>query len=467
MVDYSNIPRDSRRVPLETRVQFKFDRFSGFISEYSSNISPGGMFIRTFTPEPAGRILDFEFRLGDGFELIKGRGEVVWNRDRDEGPARPAGMGIRFLELSQESKDLIYRIVDTYVQEGGIPFDVSLVPPDPIPSGAPPRAAAPVSSPPAGLPAFSRDLPPEFAVEDEEPFQLDPLPAAPPPDLDMSGGPPPLETPDFPRAAFSPGGYEPPPTGWEPELPLASPAPPPFYLPEPSAPRDEPTPLTNYAGSASAPQARSRTSPWLLAGLGLVVLVAALFLLRDRLLDWAGLGDEPTIAQATPAPRPRRAPQRQPAPAATPAPAEPAPTPVLIEEEAPPAETPAPGPAPEPAAETAGPAARALERITFEAVPGGGTRVLLHGDGSWPAGRWTRVSIEGNPPREVIKLSGIERPYPTTRLVAGTPELLQVRTGYHAGQELHVVLDLSNPRVQIAEVQPVGDQLRVLLRTRN
>ena len=30
--DYSNIPRDSRRVPLATKVAFKFDRFSGFIS---------------------------------------------------------------------------------------------------------------------------------------------------------------------------------------------------------------------------------------------------------------------------------------------------------------------------------------------------------------------------------------------------------------------------------------------------
>src|SRR4029450_12044021 len=78
MVDYSNIPRDSRRVPLETRVQFKFDRFSGFISEYSANISPGGMFLRTSTPRPPGTVLELEFRLGDGFELIKGRGEVRW-----------------------------------------------------------------------------------------------------------------------------------------------------------------------------------------------------------------------------------------------------------------------------------------------------------------------------------------------------------------------------------------------------
>ena len=114
MVDYSNIPRDSRRVPIATKVQFKFDRFSGFISEYSSNISPTGMFIVTENPEPPGRILDLEFRLGDGFEIIKGQGEVVWSRSVPEGPSRPPGMGIRFLELSPGSQDLIYRIVDRY-----------------------------------------------------------------------------------------------------------------------------------------------------------------------------------------------------------------------------------------------------------------------------------------------------------------------------------------------------------------
>ncbi len=92
---------------------------------------------------------------------------------------------------------------------------------------------------------------------------------------------------------------------------------------------------------------------------------------------------------------------------------------------------------------------------------------MLQGDGSWAAGRWSNVTLEGNPPREVIKLSGMGRPYPSTRLVAGTPELLQVRTGYHPGQELHVVLDLANPRVQVAGVEPAGDQLRILLRTRD
>ncbi len=152
MVDYSNIPRDSRRVPLETRVQFKFDRFDGFISEYSANISPGGMFIRTRVPQPPGTVLDFEFRLGDGFELIRGRGEVVWNRLEDEGPARPGGMGLHFLELAEGSKELIYRIVDQHVALGGTPFDIMQRPPDPVPT-TPPVLPPPLSTGHALAPA--------------------------------------------------------------------------------------------------------------------------------------------------------------------------------------------------------------------------------------------------------------------------------------------------------------------------
>src|SRR3954469_3257292 len=152
MVDYSNIPRDSRRVPLETRVQFKFDRFDGFISEYSSNISPGGLFLRTRAPQPPGTVLDFELRLGDGFELIRGRGEVVWNRLEDDGPTRPAGMGLRFLELSEGSKELIYRIVDQHILEGGTPYDAPQRPPDALPAA---QMAPPVMPPPIAAPAAS------------------------------------------------------------------------------------------------------------------------------------------------------------------------------------------------------------------------------------------------------------------------------------------------------------------------
>jgi len=163
MVDYSNIPRDSRRVPLATKVQFKFDRFSGFLSEYSANISPTGMYIVASNPEPPGRVLDLEFRLGDGFEIIQGKGEVVWSRSLADGPNRPPGMGIRFVELSEGSKDLIYRIVDRYVQEGGTPFDLTTAGDrldEPQPAAPPLPITGAASAPAAGVASPFSDLPP-------------------------------------------------------------------------------------------------------------------------------------------------------------------------------------------------------------------------------------------------------------------------------------------------------------------
>ena len=430
MVDYSNSPRDSRRVPLETRVQFKFDRFSGFISEYSANISPGGMFIRTRAPQPPGTVLDLECRLGDGFELIKARGEVVWNRAEDEGPTRPAGMGIRFLELSQGSKELIYRIVDQHILRGGTPFDVTLRPPDLVPAASAPRYPAPV--PPAAPPV-----------------------AAPAPFPDVFDLPPPLAAPrretETPAAAVSwlPSTEEP---GLEPP---ASSEPFPELLPQAAPEPAEVPPAPMFAtafGSAAARQPR-RVLPWVLLAAGLV-LAAGAFLLRDRLMEWAGLGRE-EVSQPAPPVRPKRTPPVQPAPAAenTPAPSAAA------------APAPAP-PVPTPAAEPdAGPALSQLDRITWEATSGG-TDVILWGNGAIRPEVYSRTRISGNPPRELIRLSGIRRSYPKVREVVGTPEVLQVRVGYHpeAGRgELHVVLDLARPEVAVTGIEQGPHQLRLHL----
>lgn len=480
MVDYSNIPRDSRRVPLETRVQFKFDRFDGFISEYSANISPGGLFLRTRAPQPPGTVLDFEFRLGDGFELIRGRGEVVWNRLEDEGPTRPAGMGLRFQELSEGSKDLIYRIVDQHVLQGGTPFDVTQRPPDPVPLSAPPPGAAPWPRP---APLTSKDV-----------FDLPPPPAPTTPEASSW----------LPSIDEGPGGLgasqvgEPFPELFPETPPAPTPDAPPMFAP-----------TFGHAGAASARPPR-RTLPWILLAAG-VLLAAGLFLLRDRVMGWVGLGGEDEIAQATPPQarpkKPRRiaagtppgapaaAPEPSAAPPAATAPASPPPlataggTPQTST--APPAAAPAaqapapkappvaaPSPAPAPAAPAAGkkapfpavpedngPPLTALEKITFE-VAGGGTDVILWGNGAIPASVYTQSRIEGNPPRELFRLSGIRQPFNKPRLVVGTPEVLQIRTGYHSGahgNEVHVVLDLANPSVKVTQVEAGPQRLRIHL----
>jgi molecular chaperone DnaK len=518
MVDYTNITRDSRRVPLETRVQFKFDRFSGFLSDFSANISPGGMFIRTQTPQPQGAVLEFEFRLGDGFELIRGRGEVVWLRPEDEGPTRPAGMGLRFLDLSQGSKELIYKIVDHHIMQGGTPFDLTQRPPDPIPAPPPPvaqeRPAArplappvwPAAPPPAPAPpepasALIFEMPPDppslMAKREPEPF---PEPATPATDAE-AWLPSPLEEP-----GFEPSAYEPSRDDWmksrEPlpeEVPFPELAPPAsFSAPEPEVPAMTPPPAeeavaaapmfaSTLQGARTPRRSGGRALKWAALAV-LVALGAGAVLFRDTLFELMGLGGGDEVAQATPPARrtnlpapalPEDTPAAAPAPApatseatpeATPAtpetevtPVRPAPTPVPA--------APAPTPAPPrkaapmaaiPEAGDSGPAATALEKISFEPAFGG-TDIILSGNGALRAGGYTRSRLDGNPPRELIRISGIKRPYPSARVVVGTPEVLQVRTGLHPGGELFVVLDLASPKVTVTRVDEGDGRLRIHL----
>ncbi len=106
----------------------------------------------------------------------------------------------------------------------------------------------------------------------------------------------------------------------------------------------------------------------------------------------------------------------------------------------------------------------AIERITWEAKDG--TMVVLWGNGEFPSQSYTRVRVSGLPAREVIRITGIDRPFPSSRLAVRTQELMQIRTGYHPPQDLHVVLDLGGRDVQVTDIEPGPRQLRIHLRSR-
>jgi molecular chaperone DnaK len=644
VTDYSNLPRDQTRVPLAHRIQLKFDRFSGFINEYFSNISPGGIFIRTDTPELPGQLLDFEFRLGDGYELIRGRGEVVWARERGEGPERPPGMGVRFLELSPGSKDLIYKIVDDYVAHGGKPFDPTPPPPAAGPEAGAPEPAGEERAPmpearPAGAAAAQPALP-----ETPEPLRPPasvsgaPLPpsaaGAPPPGLPRPAAPPPaadppslpwrLEIPAIqqlpgvpaitPRspleslgagggaaatagepapgvlseigAAGAPAGHAidplaqvaaalPPLDELAPDVPALPPAAPPPAAPV--APLAAPSPPAFSSFDMRAQHRRSRL-PLIGAVLAVALIGLAVYLLRDTALAWlerretgqpeqasappvappasaapasptgprspaerraaraaAGAAVPPAVGAAVPpaaagpnagqepangggpgaagvprvtapdsgstaAGKPAGAPAAaasgspggvatpplRPAAAASPVAAAPATTAPTVT--APPVTPAAGGTAASPAPSAAPPAGRtvlepvatsgtghgagapaanaarvtAVLRITFQPLADG-TEVVLWGNGEFTSGSYTRERIGGLPVREVIKITGIDRPFPSPRLAVRTPELAQIRIGYHPPQELHVVLDLGGRDVQVAGIAPGPRQLRIRL----
>jgi uncharacterized protein (TIGR02266 family) len=586
VTDYSNLPRDSTRVPLAHRIQLKFDRFSGFINEYFSNISPGGIFIRTDTPEPAGQLLDFEFRLGDGYELIHGRGEVVWARERGEGPERPPGMGVRFIELSPGSKDLIYKIVDDYVAHGGKPFDLT-----------PPAGLG--SEPP--VPPGLGDMPPVHAGTAPEPAAataVEPMPGSPPPRSGaaaaaQAGWPP----PGPPASASPPPGSAPalpPEPGlsslpWTLELPAIQQLPGvPAMTPRspleslgagggtptfPSAAREQASGARSRVDEGAAPAPASVSAPAfssfdqrasrrrsrmpLLGALVAVVLLGlAVYLLRDTAMAWLVRYQEarseraPAAAAKSSIPRTPEAAGRHRAPGAArrgtlPAlPGGPAagarsaagvpgtrgtPPPPAATNGAPATAVPPGAAAPSAGASTAstagrplaapsaaapaasggsapaataggaasgsaapttsppagravlepvatagagataaGPAAAAarvtaVERITWQAS-GDGTDVVLWGNGEFTSQSYSRARIAGSPVREVLRITGIDRPYPAARVAVRTPELQQIRTGYHPPRDLHIVLDLGSGEVQVTAIEPGPRQLRIHLR---
>jgi type IV pilus assembly protein PilZ len=105
------------RVPLSLLIQYRFDTLEDFLSEYSTNISIGGMFIRTDKPKDEGTLVYLQFYLRDGAKLIEGLGRVV--RVNPAGDQAEVGMGIEFVNFDEESMELIRQIVERNMAAAG------------------------------------------------------------------------------------------------------------------------------------------------------------------------------------------------------------------------------------------------------------------------------------------------------------------------------------------------------------
>ena len=85
----------------------EFRCIEDYIAEYVSNISQGGVFIRSTNPLPVGTKVTLHFSvILDDIETVEGEGEVV----RVETGPGEVGMGVAFTRLTAESKELIDEI---------------------------------------------------------------------------------------------------------------------------------------------------------------------------------------------------------------------------------------------------------------------------------------------------------------------------------------------------------------------
>ncbi len=94
------VPREPR-VPKSLSLTFK-DR-QAFIQAYTANASTGGLFIKADTPLDAGAEFQLKLELPGLSVPLEVKCEVIWTRNpEDSKPRKPAGMGVKFREISQK-----------------------------------------------------------------------------------------------------------------------------------------------------------------------------------------------------------------------------------------------------------------------------------------------------------------------------------------------------------------------------
>ena len=122
-------PGEAARIALHQAIALRFKRFGDFSDALSADISTGGMFVRAPSPHPVGSVFEFELRLSDEAPPIAGKAQVAWVRRRSDNADEPIGMGVRFVELADDSRRQIARLVAGPEAGGGPVVEVEAAPP--------------------------------------------------------------------------------------------------------------------------------------------------------------------------------------------------------------------------------------------------------------------------------------------------------------------------------------------------
>ncbi len=101
---------------LDVRILVRYENIDLFLTDYASNLSCGGIFIRTAHPLHRGTRTRLEFRIPEISSPITTHGRVVWSGRNASGHT---GMGIQFDGLDANAKRMINEFVDKSIGETG------------------------------------------------------------------------------------------------------------------------------------------------------------------------------------------------------------------------------------------------------------------------------------------------------------------------------------------------------------
>ncbi|PLX42905.1 MAG: hypothetical protein C0609_09220, partial [Deltaproteobacteria bacterium] len=107
-------------------VDLNFESLRDLQDEFGPFLSTEGFFLSGRSDFAASDVLRFRLMLPGDFVLIEGIGVAVWVRSPEEAtPKLPFGVAVGFATLSDQGRELVERIVQSHVESGGKPFDMS------------------------------------------------------------------------------------------------------------------------------------------------------------------------------------------------------------------------------------------------------------------------------------------------------------------------------------------------------
>lgn len=109
------LPFMERKVPRYTArilIRYGIDD-NTVLTDYSVNVSTGGVFIETLNFLPHGTLIGVEFILPDRQKSIRCRGKVAWinHPEMIKNPNLPVGMGLQFLNISFDDMQTIRQYI--------------------------------------------------------------------------------------------------------------------------------------------------------------------------------------------------------------------------------------------------------------------------------------------------------------------------------------------------------------------
>lgn len=98
---------------INATLKVSYDNYNKFITEYTKNVSKGGIFINTKRPHEVNEIVDLSLIVPEIDRPLIIKGEVVHIKIQDV-PDEDAGVGVKFIEMNPASRKALIDFMKTH-----------------------------------------------------------------------------------------------------------------------------------------------------------------------------------------------------------------------------------------------------------------------------------------------------------------------------------------------------------------